>query len=461
MVSTLLDSPPHRLPPTDDDEPLVIIDALPLLPILDSPVDPRLLDRVLFRRSCCEAVPVVALELLVRLSSRSPPVVGVLEREDGRPETEDEDVGVFEREDGRPETEEDDDGDLASRLDRDASRLPAADLDSDRDMTLEDKTDRLESFPSRCDLDSDRLLDSGRLLLALEDLTDRASPPDLDFDLDSVRDFPLDDLTDRPSVPRTSPTNLPSSHVPSRLVRLASSYSIRPDPCGRNLPLTLPVYRPLPPVSSVYGMRRTWMVSALDAAAAATSADEGPPSSFSESDFTAGRPPAVSREVGELLASDELDRVRLAVSPALSSVGRDLAPSFALPPSAREADGSTPLLDAPGDEAGADGRIPTATAPGGSARRAGGGAGRPSGSRPGGPAGRLALLSRPALTDRPPPTDALLLVLGELPLGGGGTFRNNTFEDGLPMTECRFARSFGGSGVILSGSGPTRETWKL
>ena len=162
--------------------------------------------------------------------------------------------------------------------------------------------------------------------------------------------------------------------------------------------------------------------------------------SFSDRDFTAG-------EDGELLASDELDLVRLAVSPALSSVGRGLAPVF----------------DALEVGEGTDGLTPRATLPGGSARLAGGGAGRPSVSLPGGPAGRLALRPpRPVLTDRLPPTDALpLVVLGELPLGGGGIFRSNTLEDGLPMTEWRFARSPGGSGVILSGNGPTRVAWKL
>lgn len=162
--------------------------------------------------------------------------------------------------------------------------------------------------------------------------------------------------------------------------------------------------------------------------------------SFSDRDFAAG-------EDGELLASDELDLVRLAVSPALSRVGRGLAPVF----------------DALEVGEGTEGLPPMATFPGGSARLAGGGAGRPRGSRPGGPAGRLALRpSRPVLTDRLPPTDALpLVVLGELPLGGGGIFRSNTLEDGLPMTEWRLARSPGGRGVILSGNGPTRAAWKL
>ena len=166
-------------------------------------------------------MPFVTLGLLLRLSSRAP-LVGVLEREDDRPDTDDEDVR-----------------DLASRLDREASRFPVVDLDSDRGLAL-DLTD-CESLSSRRDLDSDRRFDSGRLLdldrpfdpdrllLALEDLTDRASSPVLDLDLDPDRDFPLDDLTDRPSFlsrltsERFSPTNLPSSHVPSLLFELSSS----------------------------------------------------------------------------------------------------------------------------------------------------------------------------------------------------------------------------------------------
>jgi len=230
LVSRLIDSPPHRFPPADD-ELLAIRLALPLLSILDSCDDltePRLDERVLFLSSCCvAAVPVVALELLLRLSNRAP-LVGVLEREDGRLDTEEEDVGDF-----------------TSRLDREASRdreesrFPVVDLDSDRDLAL-DLTD-CESFPSRCDLDSDRRFDSGRLLdsdrpfdpdrllLALKDLTDRASPSVLDLDLDPDRDFPLDDLIDRPAFPprfpseRFSPMNLPSSHFPSLLFKLASS----------------------------------------------------------------------------------------------------------------------------------------------------------------------------------------------------------------------------------------------